>query len=152
MIDVEIGRTAGGHRRFPIAFRIEFVKQWHQAHERGAKVRLLRQYNLHRATAMRWIDADRQGEFTVATVAAAERAPTRVASRDRATIARQNVRIAELEKKVAQSEAVVEILGKAYELLEEITQSEQTDTEALIPPALMSADEYTRWLRSSKLS
>lgn len=135
-----------------MAFRIEFLELWHQAYERGAKVRLLRQYNLDNQTVARWVNAERNGEITASAVAAAERAPTRVASRDRATIARQNVRIAELEKKVAQSEAVVEILGKAYELLEQITQSEETDTEALIPPALMSADEYARWLRSSKLS
>lgn len=152
MIDVEIGRTAGGHRRFSIEFRIEFVKLWHQAYERGAKVRLLRQYNLDHKTVGRWIDAESKGEFTASMAAAAERAPRRVASQDRATIARQNVEIAALKKKVAQSEAVVQILGKAYELLEEITQSSEEDTAALIPPALMSADEYANWLKEHKLS
>lgn len=152
MIDVEIGRTASGRRQFPVAFRIEFLKQWRQAVERGAKVRLLRQYNLDHKTVGRWVDADKCGDLTASMTAMAERAPRRVASQDRATIARQNVRIAELEKKVAQAEAAVEILGKAYELLEEITTSSGLDETALIPRALMSADEYTDWLRRHKLS
>ncbi|KIQ07863.1 hypothetical protein RU01_21845, partial [Rhodococcus sp. MEB064] len=56
-----------------------------------------------------------------------------------------------LKKKVAQSEAVQEILGKAYELLEGITES-STETDDQIPPALMSATEYARWLERNALS
>ena len=72
------------------------------------------------------------------------------ASIDRAELARLRVENEQLRQKVARSEAVQEILGKAYELLEGINESSEPDPK--IPLALMSADEYAEWLKRHNLS
>lgn len=68
---------------------------------------------------------------------------------DRAELARLRAENEQLRERVARSEAVQEILGKAYELLEGINES--SDPDPKIPPALMSADEYAEWLQQHKL-
>jgi transposase-like protein len=151
MIDTEAGRSRTGVRKFSFAFRIEFLRQWDQCVERGAKTRLLREHNLARNTVERWLVARDRGEFTTSMVAAAEKSRDRVDSRDRAELARLRKENAALKEKVAQSEAAQQILGKAFELLEGITES-STQTQDQIPPALMSADEYAKWLQRNKLS
>ena len=50
-----------------------------------------------------------------------------------------------LRKKVAQAEAAQEILGKAFGLLGAVNQSPNEDP-IQIPPALMTLDQYKRWL------
>ena len=152
MIDVEIGRTPSGYREFPVEFKIQFIALWHQCLRRGDKTRLLRQYSLDSQTVHGWLRAERRGDFTASMVAAAEKSPKRSANQDRATIAQQNVRIAQLEKQLAQTEGVVDILGKAYELLEEISLSSEPDLEPKIPPALMGPEEYANWLARHRLS
>lgn len=151
MIDVEIGRTRSGGRTFPLAFRIEFVRQWHAAVERGEKARLLREYNLTRKTVDPWLRARDRGEFTSSMVAAAEGSTRKVSNRDRAELARLRKENADLKKKVAKSEAAQEILGKAFELLSGINDS-STEEQDTIPPALMSASEYAQWLQRNRLS
>jgi hypothetical protein len=151
MIDIEVGRSRTGMRKFPVAFRLEFLQQWDQCLEHGAKTRLMREHNLARQTVERWLEARNRGEFTASMVAAAEKSRHRVDNRDRAELARLRKENAALKDKVAQSEAAQEILGKAFELLEGITKS-STDTEEQIPPALMSAGEYANWLQRNKLS
>jgi len=71
-------------------------------------------------------------------------------SRDRAELVRLRLENEALKKKVAQSEAAQQILGKAFELLEGITTS--SENTAQIPPSLMSADEYAQWLKRHRLS
>ncbi|WP_280403468.1 hypothetical protein [Nocardia brasiliensis] len=151
MIDVEIGRYPGGGRTFPLAFRVQFVRAWHDAVERGAKARLLREYNLTRMTVEPWLAAHERGEYTSAMVVASERSANKMVNRDRAELARLRKEVADLKKKVAKSEAAQEILGKAFELLSEINESSSSEADT-IPPALMSASEYARWLERNKLS
>lgn len=150
MIDVEIGRSASGARSFSLAFRIEFLRLWDAAVERGAKARLLREYNLSSTSVYAWSQARARGEFTESMVAKSEKTRNRMDNRDRAELARLRTENEQLKRKLAQSEAVQQILGKAYELLEGITES--PDPEPTIPPALMSADEYAQWLTRNKLS
>lgn len=151
MSDLVIGLTASGGRSFPLAFRIEFLRQWDACIEHGAKTRLLREHDLARGTVDRWLEARRRGEWTRSMVAAAEGSSKRMDSRDRAEMARLRKENEALKKKVAQSEAAQEILGKAFELLEGITTS-STETDTEVPPALMSADEYAKWLERHRLS
>ncbi|MGU3438415.1 hypothetical protein ACNHUS_36070 [Actinomycetes bacterium M1A6_2h] len=151
MIDIEIGRSATGVRSFSIAFRIEFLRQYDAAIERGAKTALLREYNLTGNTVKRWREARDRGEFTASMVTAARKPRFEVKNTERAELARLRKENEALKKKVAQGEAVQEILGKAYELLEGITES-STENEDQIPPALLSATEYAQWLRRNKLS
>ncbi|AEF38861.1 hypothetical protein [Hoyosella subflava] len=150
-VDLEVGRSPGGVRMFPLAFRIEFVRRWHTCTERGAKARLLRELNLDYGTINRWLKAYDQGEYTSQMVAASEKSRNRVSNRERAELARLRSENDALKKKVAQAEAVQEILGKAYELLHGINES-SSDPDEQIPPALMSADEYAQWLQRKNLS
>ena len=153
MIEVEIGRTATGIRRFPIGFRIEFLRCWDAAIERGDKARLLREYNLVRSTIDPWLEARDRGKYTASMVATAERSKHRVDARERAELARLRKENAKLRKQVAKSEAAQEILGKAFELLSGINQSSNEEQEQdPIPPALMSAEAYARWLERNNLS
>ncbi|WP_433656367.1 hypothetical protein ACQPW1_08325 [Nocardia sp. CA-128927] len=112
MIDVPIGRTVSGGRTFPLAFRVEFVRQYHAAIERGEKTQLMREHNLTRATVREWLRADGRGEFTAAMVASSERSKNKMNNRDRAEMARLRRENERLRAKVAKSEAAQEILGK----------------------------------------
>ena len=151
MNDMVIGRTSTGSRSFPLAFRIEYLRRWDECVERGAKVRLLREFNLAKGTVDRWLRARDDGEWTASMVAMSERSPQRMGNRDRAELARLRAENEALKKKVAQSEAAQQILGKAFELLEGITTS-SNEEQTTIPPALMSADESATWLKRRKLS
>lgn len=151
MIEVEVGRTPTGQRAFPLEFRVEFLRRWDECVERGAKTRLLREHGLAPGTVQRWIAARDRGEWSRSMVTAAERAPRRMDSRDRAELARLRRENEALKAKVAQSEAAQEILGKAFELLQGINTS-STPQEPQIPPSLMSAEEYARWLKQHRLS
>lgn len=150
MIDVEIGRTSTGRRSFPLEFRVEFLRRWDGCVERGDKVRLMREHGLERSTVGRWLAARARGEWTTSMVTAAERAPRRMESQDRAELARLRKENEALRRKVAEAEAAQDILGKAFELLQGITGGSEPNPQ--IPPALMSAEEYARWLKRHRLS
>ena len=62
MIDVQIARLAGGGRSFPLAFRVEFLRQLDEAVERGAKARLMREFKITSATVVAWRRSRRLGE------------------------------------------------------------------------------------------
>jgi hypothetical protein len=151
VIDVEIDRSVGGGRRFPLAFRIEFLRQWDDAVERGGKTRMLREFKLSPSTVMAWRRSRERGEFETSMVNAAGKSRNVVNNKDRAELARLRQENQQLRKKVEQSEAVQEILGKAYELLDGITKGSPPE-QPQIPISLMSAQEYATWLQTSKLS
>lgn len=152
MIDIEIGRNPTGGRTFPVAFRVEFVQQWDEATTRGAKTRLLREHSLIYATVRRWLHSRDEGEFSSELAVAEEkRSIRRRDSFDRAEFIRLRKENAALKHKLAQSEAVQEILGKAYELLEGITTSSDAEGQDEIPLSLLSPTEYAKWLERNKL-
>lgn len=151
MSDMVIGRTRSGGRSFPLSFRIEFLRRWDECVEHGSKTRLLREHNLAKSTVDRWLEARARGEWTASMLAAAERSSWRMDSRDRAELVRLRKENEALKKRVAQSEAAQQILGKAFELLEGINTG-STQENTVIPPAVMSADEYAQWLKQHKLS
>lgn len=151
MIDIEIGRSASGKRVFPLEFRAAFLRRWDECTERGAKALLMREHGLSKSTVARWLAARERGDWEASLIEAAERGPSRMDSRDRAELARLRAENEALKAKVERSEAAQEILGKAFELLEGINKS-STQTGPSIPPSLMSAEEYARWLKQHKLS
>jgi transposase-like protein len=148
MISVEFGLTATGRRRFPVGYRLEFLREWDACHDRGAKTRLLRENDLSRATVARWVEARRRGELEESMVRVSKRGKSS-ASVDRAELARLRVENERLRRQVVQAEAAQDILGKAFELLQGINES--SDSGPQIPPALMSATEYADWLKRNKL-
>jgi phage terminase Nu1 subunit (DNA packaging protein) len=130
---------------------LEFIRAWDAATPvRGGRTRLLREHNLDKATVRRWLLARDRGELEESMTKAAKAGRKSQASIDRAELARLRVENEQLRQKVARSEAVQEILGKAYELLEGINESSEPDPK--IPLALMSADEYAEWLKRHNLS
>ena len=149
MISIEAGLTPTGQRSFPIGYRLEFLREWDGCRDRGAKTRLLRENDLSRATVQRWVDARRRGELEE-SMTKASKSDKSSASVDRAELARLRVENERLRRKVVQAEAAQDILGKAFELLQGITESSDNDPQ--IPLALMSAAEYADWLKRSKLS
>lgn len=151
MISVGPGVSATGRRQFPIGYRLEFLREWDACHDRGAKTRLLRENDLTRATVRRWLEARRRGELEGSMVKASK-PQKQSASVDRAELARLRVENERLRRQVVQAEAAQDILGKAFELLQGINESSQTDPDPQIPPALMSATEYAEWLQRRKLS
>ncbi|MFY2789776.1 hypothetical protein, partial [Rhodococcus sp. MALMAid1271] len=153
VIDIEIGRTTTGGRTFPVAFRIAFVEQWDLCTDHGAKVRLLREHNLAKSTVRNWLRSRDAGEYKAQMASAAEeRSLRRMENFDRAEFDKLRKENRELKRKLAQSEAVQEILGKAYELLEGITTSSPDEDPTEIPVTLLSASEYALWLERNKLS
>lgn len=149
MISIEPGLTPTGRRSFSIGYRLEFLRAWDGCHERGAKTRLLRENNLSRETALRWIEARYRGELEESMTKASK--PGRSsASVDRAELARLRMENQRLRRQVVQAEAAQDILGKAFELLRGITESSNSDPQ--IPPTLMSATEYADWLKRFRLS
>lgn len=151
MSDALISTSPTGIRKFPLEFRIDFVRRWDEAIEHGEKVRLLRQYGLAYGTITRWLDARDEGQWTASMVAAAEKSPNRMDKVARAELLRLRRENEALKTKVAQAEAAQQILGKAFELLEGITAS-SIPTDPPVPPALMSASEYAEWLKTYKTS
>lgn len=150
MIDVQVARTQSGRRRFPIAFRVEFLRRWDEAVDRGAKARLLRENNVAGSTVMVWRRQLARGEFETSMVAAAGKSRNAVSNQDRAELARLRQENQQLRRKLEQSEAVQEILGKAYELLDGITKG-SPPPQSQIPISLMSAQEYADWLQRNQL-
>ncbi|SNV12306.1 Uncharacterised protein [Rhodococcus rhodochrous] len=151
LMTIPVGRTQQGHRAFSMAYKIEFLRRWDTCVERGAKTRLLRENNLAQGTVRRWLQARDEGHLQKSMVEAADKARDRLDSRDRAELAELRRENERLRDKVAQSDAAVEILGKAFELLQGIHKT-STDETTEIPPALMSAREYALWLERKALS
>lgn len=147
MISIEPGLTPTGQRRFSIGFRLEFLREWDSCLERGSRTLLLREHSLDYNTVKRWLEARRHGRLEKSMTHAAKDSSR---SAERAELARLRIENEKLRAKVEQSEAVQQILGKAYKLLEGITTSSTEKTP--IPPALLSADEYADWLKQHKLS
>ena len=150
-ISVPVGRNASGGRSFSVAYRVEFLRQWDACTEHGARTRLLRETGLASATVRRWVQARERGEFTSSMVTAAKKSRNHVNNEDRAELARLRTENERLKVEVARAQAAQDILGKAFELLKGIDTSSSTPATE-IPPALMSAEEYRRWLDRNKLS
>ena len=151
MIDVVLGLTAAGQRRFPLAFRVEFLRLWDARVERGGKTSLLREYGLTGSTVGRWVRARDAGEFGDAMVRAAKSSRNRVSNEDRAELVRLRQENAALQLKVKQAEAAQEILGKAFEILDGIAKT-STDPDPNVPVSLMTAVEYSQWLTRHTVS
>ena len=148
MISIKPGLSPTGQRSFSIGYRLEFLREWDGCYDRGAKTRLLRENDLSRATVARWVQARRRGELEE-SMSRASKPGKSSASVDRAELARLRVENERLRRQVVQAEAAQDILGKAFELLQGINESSNTDPQ--IPPALMSATEYADWLKRNKL-
>nr|WP_260152589.1 hypothetical protein [Hoyosella altamirensis] len=120
--------------------------------EHGSRARLLRQYNLTRKTVSPWLVARDRGDFDArVTPGKPRRARSTMNDSERAELARLRSENAALKKKVAQSGAAQEILGKAFELLSGINDS-STDPKDMVPPAMMKAKAYRQWLARHDLS
>ena len=146
-----IGTTPSGQRSFSVAYRVEFLQAWDASTGRGDKARLLRANNLTYPTVKNWITARDTGALAAAMVQHGRKRYNRMANSERAELAQLRRENTQLRAKVKQAEAAQDILGKAFELLEEISKS-SNDHGPHIPPELMSAEQYRQWLDRQKLS
>ena len=135
------------YAKFSFDYRLAFLRAWDACLERGSRTRLLRENNLTDSTVRRWVAARDRGEMEESMAKSAGGKP---ANRDRAELARLRVENEALRRKLAQSEAAQEILGKASSSWEGSTRA--LEPEPQIPLTLMSAAEYADWLKRHKLS
>lgn len=148
-ISAPVGSTASGKRSFSLGYRLEFLAAWDQCEAHGDKARLLRANGLSRDTVKRWLRARDEGLLDESAVQAMSGNRRRTHSEDRSELLRLRRENERLQNKVREAEAVQEIMGKAFELLEGITKS-STGPQAQIPPSLMSAREYEHWLERKR--
>lgn len=148
-ISAPIGATATGKRSFSLAYRLEFLAAWDECVAHGDKARLLRANGLAQGTVKRWLQARDEGLLDESVASAMSGNRRRTHSEDRSELLRLRRENERLQKKVKEAEAAQEIMGKAFELLEGITES-STGPKAQIPPSLNSAQEYERWLARRK--
>lgn len=144
-ISAPVGTKRGGGRSFSREYRIEFLQQWDQCIEYGAKSRLLRANDLDRNTVNRWIGARDRGEFETSMVNESKKSRNHELNVTRSELVALRRENEQLRKKVAQAEAAQEILGKAFGLLEAVNQSPSEDPMPM-PPALMTLEQYGQWL------
>ncbi|WP_156971362.1 hypothetical protein [Knoellia sinensis] len=129
-----------------LAEKQQFVKEFHECVEWGAKTELLRRWNLHAEVGRQWVMAAEEGRLGPA-------APTKrlnMGSEQRARLValeRENER---LRAKVEAAEAALVIMGKAHELLDGTLKSSLGQDE--VPVSLMSVEEYQAWLDRYKTS
>lgn len=148
MLTAKPGTTPTGRRSFNNDYRREFLREWDACTERGQKTTLLRENSLFYSTVKRWLAARDSGRLDATMRGRSNKGSDkdRLDARDRAEIVRLREENEKLKKKVVQAEAAQDIMGKAYELLEGITTSSEPETTP-IPPSLMSAEEYAKWLK-----
>ncbi|MFM6851069.1 MAG: hypothetical protein ACKOVB_18420 [Terrabacter sp.] len=140
------GRKASGARTFTVAEKQQFVREFHECVERGAKAALLRRWNVEHSVARKWVAAAAEGRLGPA--APAGRLEMRNQERARlVALERENER---LRAKVASAEAALEIMGKAHELLDGTLKSSHEQDE--VPVSLMSVEDYRSWLAKYKTS
>ncbi|MFT4085579.1 MAG: hypothetical protein QM658_00240 [Gordonia sp. (in: high G+C Gram-positive bacteria)] len=152
MIDESgIGRTASGVQSFTLEFKLQFLREYDQCVEPGAKTELKRRYNVSNASLANWRKNRAEGRCGEAAAAAAVK-PRRTSdvNKFRAEAAKWKARAEAAEEKARKAEAAQVILGKAFELLEEINSSSTPASQ--IPSALMSAEEYRLYLQRLQLS
>lgn len=139
-----------GRRVFSNDEKREFVRLYREAAPvRGERTRLMRQWRLDKQMVKRWIATVEQ---VTVDPGALPKAPRKVTMNgpDRARLAQLEQENTRLRRQLDQAEAVMEIMGKAHELLQQAMIP--PEPQAQIPIALMSQQEYQDWLSKYKLS
>jgi transposase len=120
-------------RHFPADYKLRMVEEYDAAPQ-GEKGALLRREGLYDSSIQLWRRQRDAGELTASGPATAPRKSKESKSPEQAELERlrkENERLARgkerAEKKLAQTEAALEIMGKGFALLE--MMSESADTE-----------------------
>lgn len=123
------GRAAArpGHatrRVFSPAYKLRIVSEYYSLTEHGARGALLRREGLYQSHVEKWRQARDRGALSPAEAAVKEK-PSAEAKENRRLV-EENARLtAELEK----TKAIVDVLGKAYALLEVLSESAERPTK-----------------------
>jgi len=124
-----LAATRPGHatrRVFSVAYKLRIVAEYDALTEHGARGALLRREGLYQSHVEKWRRARDRGALSSAK-APVKQGPSAEAKESR-RLAEENARlIAELEK----TKAVVEVLGKAYALLEILSGSAELPTRSM---------------------
>lgn len=117
-------RPAHATRRvFSPAYKLRIVTEYDSLTEHGARGALLRREGLYQSHVEKWRRARDRGALSPAKAAAKERPSAE--SKENRRLVEENARLtSELEK----TKAIVDILGKAYALLEVLSESAERPT------------------------
>jgi transposase len=117
-------------RHFTAAYKLRMVEEYDAAPQ-GEKGALLRREGLYDSSIQLWRRQRDEGLLTVSRPAAAPRKGKSPEQAELERLRKENERLARqkdrVEKKLAQTEAALEIMGKGFALLE--MMSERADTE-----------------------
>lgn len=111
-------------RVFSPAYKLRIVAEYYSLTEHGARGALLRREGLYQSHVEKWRRARDRGALSPAKAAVKERPSAE--SKENRRLLEENARLtAELEK----TKAIVDILGKAYALLEVLSESAERPTK-----------------------
>lgn len=111
-------------RTFTAAYKRRIVTEYDGLTEHGARGALLRSEGLYTSHMDTWRRAIARGEL--ADSPDARTGPSTAAVRENVRLRAENAR---LSAELAKSEAIVEILGKTYALLEMVSKSAETESK-----------------------
>src|SRR6266568_1670760 len=131
MQDTPAGRRAAGadgprssrpkRRTFTAAYKLAMIEKYDAATEPGAKGALLRGEGLYDSHISYWRKARDSG--TLKSPSAAPGAVPAVAHKGRPAAEAENERLRKAEVKLGQTRAALDIMGKAFALLEMLSES-----------------------------
>ena len=115
-----VGPRAGQpvRRTFTDAYKLAIVTEYEALTEHGARGALLRREGLYESTVTKWRRAHARGTLTASPTQAAKSSP--VESGEIRKLRRENERLA---AELGKTRAVLEVMGKAYALLEVLSES-----------------------------
>jgi transposase len=113
-------------RRFTAAYKMEILAEYDRLTDSGERGALLRREGLYHSHVQQWRAARDQGALQALTDKPAGRSTPSKAEAEAARLRKENERLA---ADLAKTRAALEIMGKARELLELLSESADSDTK-----------------------
>jgi transposase len=117
------GDPPKGRRGFPTDYKLAILAEYDRCTEPGEKGALLRREGLYSSIITDWRRQHREGSLVVTP----GRSEGGRGGPSRSELARLRAENERLRKKLAKTEAIIEVQGKVHALLEELSKSADTD-------------------------
>ena len=117
------GDPPKGRRGFPTDYKLAILAEYDRCTEPGEKGALLRREGLYSSIITDWRRQHREGSLLVTP----GRSEGGRGGPSRSELARLRAENERLRKKLAKTEAIIEVQGKVHALLEELSKSADTD-------------------------
>ena len=129
-----VGSSGGGpradrpkRRRFTAAYKLEILAEYDQLTDSGERGALLRREGLYHSHVQQWRAARDQGALQALTDKPTGRPTPGKANAEAERLRKENERLA---AELAKTRAALEIMGKARELLELLSESSDSDKKS----------------------